>query len=535
MTPPLRPVTASTELPPTGQCLAGASQVTYRLAALLLCLSLLGACVSPPLQYPKTHSQYIPASENTVLGADALQWDRENDKASGFLGMKSGTDALGARLRMMETAEVSIDAQYFLIKPDRAGTLFVEKMLEAADRGVRVRLLLDDIFTPNLDRELTVLSSHPNIQVRLFNPIGNRSFKFANYLLDFKRANRRMHNKSFTVDGAMTIVGGRNIAEEYFDLNQDVLFDDYEVLAMGPVVDEVGAGFDMFWNSELAVPMEAFKVRSDPEELKLWRDAIAQNATRSSQGDYEKAINSPLIQKIINDETEPVTAEAILITDPPEKLQNATGDEDFAPLARALRDSISTADKDILIITPYFVPQERGVETMERLRAKGVRIMVITNSLASNNHLPVHTGYARYRKRMLKAGVELFEIKADAMDEWNTDDVTPEQLTLHTKVAVFNRNIIFVGSLNFDPRSIVINSEMGLFIESDTAGHQFVDVVEQSISAVTYRVSLDENENLVWTYDHSGVIQVETSEPLTSVWQRFLVGFYSLLPIEDQL
>lgn len=215
-------------------------------ASILSAIFLLCGCVSAPLQHPKDSSQYIPASADTVLGADALQWQQENGNASEFLGLRNGTEALGARLHMMEVAEASIDAQYFLIKPDRAGSLFAEKMLEAADRGVRVRFLVYDIFTPKLDRELSVFNSHPNIQVRLFNPIGNRSFKYVNYLLDFKRANRRMHNKSFTVDGAISIVGGRNIADEYFELQQDVLFDDFEVLAMGSVVEEIGTGFDLF-------------------------------------------------------------------------------------------------------------------------------------------------------------------------------------------------------------------------------------------------------------------------------------------------
>jgi putative cardiolipin synthase len=430
---------------------------------------------------------------------------------------------------------VSIDAQYFLIKPDRAGSLFAAKMLKAADRGVRVRLLLDDIFTPQLDRELTVLNSHPNIQVRLFNPIGNRSLKYVNYLLDFRRANRRMHNKSFTVDGAMSIVGGRNIAEEYFELQSKVTFDDFEVLTMGAVVDQIGVAYDLFWNSELAVPMEAFSVKHDPQELQQWRHAIATQANSISSEDYQRAINSPLVQKIINDETELIIAGATLITDSPEKLQNAQGNEALATLAVELRNRLNAAKSQILIITPYLVPRKDGVEAMERLRAKGIRIAIVTNSLASNNHLVVHSGYARYRKRMLKAGVELYEIKADALDEWESGSAQPELLTLHTKAIVFDRSTVVVGSMNFDPRSLVINSEMGLFIESDGIAERFIDAVDQSLSAVSYRVSLDENGNLTWTYDNNGVVEVETTEPLASLWQRFKVGFYRTLPIESQL
>lgn len=211
--------------------------------ALLACALLLQACISVPFDYPKEASTAQPPRQDTQLGASALSWSEEHGGKSGFVGLGNGMEALGARLKMMELAESTIDAQYFLIKPDRAGGLFIGKLLLAADRGVRVRLLLDDIFTTAPDSAMALLNTHPNVQVRLFNPMSRQSFKYWNYALDFRRANRRMHNKSFTVDNALTIVGGRNIAEEYFELNANVQFDDYEVMAAGPVVAEVSQGF----------------------------------------------------------------------------------------------------------------------------------------------------------------------------------------------------------------------------------------------------------------------------------------------------
>src|SRR5210317_1516352 len=233
---------------------------------ILLAALALAGCASVPFDYPKIES-YSPAPDpNTVMGNAAAQWQQENGEQSGFISLTSGIDALGARLRMMAAAQNTIDAQYFILKNDRAGALFVGKMLLAADRGVKVRLLIDDIFSPGIDRQLTLLDSHPNIEVRMFNPVSRNSLRYWAYLLDFGRANRRMHNKSFTVDGSMSIVGGRNIGEEYFELTQDVLFDDYEVFVLGPVVKEIGAGFDEFWNSQLAVPVAAFRARIDPAE-----------------------------------------------------------------------------------------------------------------------------------------------------------------------------------------------------------------------------------------------------------------------------
>jgi cardiolipin synthase C len=498
----------------------------------LLCLT---ACSSIPTDYPRQDSHAAPASADSNLGAIALQWMGNHGKESGFLGLPNGTEALGARLRMMEAAEHSIDAQYFLLKPDRAGALFVGQMLLAADRGVKVRFLIDDIFTPGLDKELTLLSSHPNIQVRLFNPMGDRSFKYGNYLLDFKRANRRMHNKSFTVDGALSIVGGRNIAEEYFELQQDVVFDDYEVMAIGPVVSAISSAFDQFWNSDLAVPMEAFAVEVDPGELNLWRTQVKKTADSSAQGDYARAVNSSLVVDLMADRVEPVPARAVVVTDSPEKLQAAVGTRELATMAAELGQRFDQAQKEIVIITPYFVPRTAGVEVIEGLLARGIRVVVITNSLASNNHTAVHSGYARYRKRLIKAGAELYEIKADEVGDWEDREGHPELLTLHTKAAIIDRETVFIGSLNFDPRSLDINSEMGLFISSDTVGAEVYDMVSESMGGVTYRVIVNDKDQLRWVFDHQGKHEVLDKEPLTTWGRRFSAGFYRILHIEGQL
>lgn len=501
----------------------------------MFALLILVGCVSIPSDYPRQFSEAPAVSANTGLGQLALEWKLEHGDDSGFLGMPSGIEALGARLRMMEQAQHSIDAQYFLLKPDQAGALFVGEMLLAADRGVKVRFLIDDIFTPGLDRELTLLSSHPHIAVRLFNPMGNRYFKYGNYLLDFQRANRRMHNKSFTVDSALSIVGGRNIAEEYFELQDKVIFDDYEVMAIGPVVTEVGSAFDQFWNSELAIPIEAFGVDVQKQDLDLWRQTIQQRADDSAQGAYSKAVNSSLVLDLMDDKVEAVPARAIVVTDSPEKLQAAVGDQALAELALELDRRFNQAQKEIVIITPYFVPRITGVEVIENLLARDIRVVIITNSLASTNHTAVHSGYARYRKRLIQAGAELYEIKADEVGDQDGVERGPEMLTLHTKAAIIDRNTVFVGSLNFDPRSMDINSEMGLFISSDPVGLEFYDMVADSVSGVTYKVIVNEQDQLRWVYDHAGKREVLDKEPLTSWGRRFMASFYGVLPIEGQL
>ena len=507
---------------------------TARLVLFALLLQL-AACAGVPFDYPKTASKALPASSETPLGAADQKWQLQHADESGFIGLSNGIDALGVRLRLMELAERSIDAQYFIIKKDRAGALFTGKMLRAADRGVRVRLLVDDIFSPGVDQAFTLLNTHPNIEVRLFNPLSRQSFKYWSYLVDFKRANRRMHNKSFTVDNAMSIVGGRNIGEEYFELNQDVKFDDYEVFTLGPVVNEVSDGFDVFWNSELSVPMEAFKVKVDLSDLEKWREYIKTEMSKGETGIYGKAINSSLLRDIQEGKRTVTPARATMVTDTPEKLQAAIGDVELATLAMETGRRFNAASSEILIVTPYFIPQDSGAKVIEELLAKGVDVIIVTNSLASNNHVAVYSGYRRYRKRLLQAGAQFYEIRAFGQSEENAWGHSPELMTLHSKATVVDRQTIFVGSLNFDPRSILINSEMGLFIESSAAGSGLAEAIMEELPRTTYKVDLDEHGDLRWTYHYGQIQEVLGKSPQTSWGRRFMAGFYGLLPIESQL
>ncbi len=501
----------------------------------LVAALLLTACTSVPFDYPKTPSYALAPEVANPADHFAAEWRAANGDKSGFVGLGSGDDALGARLALMEQARGTIDAQYFILKSDRAGALFVGKMLRAADRGVRVRLLIDDIFTPRADRALSLLNSHPNVQVRLFNPLSRQGIKPWAYLMDFERANRRMHNKSFTVDNTASIVGGRNIGEEYFELKQDIKFDDYELLAVGPVVEQISAGFDQFWNSALSVPMEAFKVDVDSAELAEWREYIAREIALGDAGTYAQAINSTLLQDLRSGVRKPMPANAVLITDSPEKLKGAVGDAELAKLAVDIGRRFRAAEKEILIVTPYFIPGTRGASLLEEIVSKGVRVVVVTNSLASTNHVPVHAHYRKYRKRLLAAGVEFYEIKADNVGDDDTWGLRPELVTLHSKASVVDRETIFVGSLNFDPRSLLINSEMGLFIESAEAGEAFTTRLVEELERVTYKVTLDDAGKLTWAYTYGGANDIETREPQASWGRRTMANIYRMLPIEGQL
>ncbi len=505
-----------------------------RFCLALVSAYLVSACTSVPFDYPKESSQAIPASTDTHYGARVAYWAAEEDPgATGSVMLLRGMDALGTRLAMMERAQTSIDAKYFLLKPDQAGDLFLGKLLRAANRGVRVRLLLDDIFTPRNDRMLAIFNSHPNIEVRLFNPVSRASPAAWSLLWDFSRVNRRMHNKAFIVDGSVAIMGGRNIAEEYFELKPQQAFDDFEMVVFGEVVTEIAASFDRFWNNSQTVPMEAIEVSDKPERVQRWLDYMDEVVSGERESPYAAAINSQFLRRVLDDDIEPYVSTADLYYDSPDKLKASRRDREQRRLATAVLDRVASAREEVIIITPYLILRDRNHSLIRELRARGVRVIFITNSLASTNHVAVHSAYGPKRKGMLQAGAELYEIKVDAAPPFSRDDSEEASLTLHTKAIIIDSESLFVGSLNLDPRSIELNTEIGLFIDSPEAASDYRELVYQDLDRYTYKVFLDENKRLRWRDEQ--VAETLTSEPRAGIWRRFKAGFYRLLPIEGQL
>jgi putative cardiolipin synthase len=424
-------------------------------------------------------------------------------------------DALGARLRLAKRAEKSIDLQYFLIKNDTAGVVLINALLKSADRGVRVRFLLDDIFTKTPDRTLLLLNQHANIEVRVFNPVSRIGSRGLNFLTSFKQANRRMHNKSFTVDNRASVVGGRNIADEYFQLKEDNVFADFDVLAIGPIADEISKSFDRYWNHSLAVPIDYFASNKGVEDLEGVRAGIAEEMDRIYDTVYKQALESHLLQDLFADRQPFIPADARLLSDNPDKLINEISEEQMQ-LANDLREVLFSAEEEVVMITPYYVPLDRGIQLLRILTDRGLRVVIITNSLASNNHVPVHSGYARYRKDVIRAGAELYEVRAHAGRELGNREDDPDSLTLHTKVLLFDRRYLFVGSLNLDPRSVEINAEMGLLIDSPEFADGMAVAVEERLAVAAYKVVENEHGKLEWHARIGGEEIIETKEPLTS-------------------
>ncbi len=502
-------------------------------APLVLSLFLAG-CATAPLDFPKNYSEAIVDTADTHLGKEVAEWTAKHPGKSGFYPLVAGIDAFGARLALIDRAERTIDAQYFLMKPDSAGRLFAMKLLEAADRGVRVRLLLDDIFTTVDDDAFEVMNQHPNIELRLFNPIGRGGVYYMNYLGDFKLANRRMHNKSFTVDNQVSIVGGRNIADEYFELLTEAEFRDFDILAAGPIAADIAKTFDLFWNHELAVPMEAFETKKELPDLATARAKTDKKALETNELIYEKALSSPLVQRLIEDKVELFPADSSVITDDPEKLLNKIS-ADYKVLVTVLAVAIDEAESEVVVITPYFIPGKDGVEFWRSITDKGVRVVVVTNSLASNNHTPVHAGYARYRHDMIDAGVELYEVRVDASKlPEGSDQQGYDSVTLHVKAMIIDRRHSFIGSLNLDPRSIDINTEMGVLIDNADLAGGMMERFFQNLPSFAYRVTENEKGKLRWTAVIDGEEVVETSEPQASRWLRFKAFLFRIAP-EGQL
>lgn len=508
-----------------------------RSSLILLSLLTMAGCASVPLDGPRTATQVLTDTGNTFLAGESALWRDGQLQGNGFYPLTEGRDAFGSRLTLMHEAEVGIDAQYFMMKPDDAGLVFTDKLLEAAERGVRVRLLMDDIFTTVDDNYYSFMNAHPNVQVRIFNPISRKGVYAFNYLGHFSLANRRMHNKSFIVDNQAAIVGGRNIAVEYFQLETTGEFMDFDMLVTGPVVGEVSREFDRYWNHELAIPMEALNKAPDQESIQQTWALLRDKMLEAGDSVYADAIHSPLMRQFSEDELDPFMADARVIVDDPDKLLIKVSEgEDERVVATEIGRELSQAKRQIIIFTPYFIPQKSGMALIKEIRDKGVEIILVTNSLASNNHTSVHSAYSSYRKDLLEMGVQLWEARVDAVQITVDDEDTTlkDPLTLHTKGILIDREKVFVGSLNLDPRSIDINTEMGILIHSEEMVSMMTDGVLVKIPTFAYRLSLNDEGKIRWQATIDGEEVIETREPQTTGWRRFTAWFLKIMP-EKQL
>lgn len=471
-------------------------------------------------------------TRGTALGAVSAAWAVRFREASGVYRLLSGREALEARLSLIDAAELSIDIQSYLIRYDISGNLIAGRLVEAAKRGVRVRLLMDDALTIGSDDGLTELDVADGIEVRVFNPFPRHRSRLLSFLLNFNLLNRRMHNKSFTVDNAVTIVGGRNIADEYYQTSADAEFIDEDLLATGHVVDAVSRSFDEYWNAREACPVSLLRPpHAEPRrrELKARAAAILEEPRAR---DYVAALDAGFARRILENELPLVAGQATAIYDRPEKIRWQTRTR-AGRTSRHLQQLVSGADREVLIVSPYFVPRREGVAFLSSLVQTGVRVLVVTNSLASTNHASVHAAYGRYRRPLLRQGIELYELSSLAAG--SALPTAPLRLTLHSKVVVADRRDVFVGSFNLDPRSFFINTEMGLGVEAPSLAEDMAAAILDALPAIAFRLALDEKGRLRWHLDAGPNRAVYRSEPETGWPRRLRTKLMSVLPIESQM
>jgi len=511
--------------------------------AIVVAAGALSGCADLPSLEGRSTSSAIIDTAQTRLGREIAADAQANPGKSAIYPLNRPLDAFAARGLLARAAERALDVQYYIWHGDTTGYLLFEELWNAAERGVRVRLLLDDNNTAGLDRILAALDAHANIEVRLFNPFVHRRARLLGYVTDFRRLNRRMHNKSMTADNQATIVGGRNVGDAYFGAADHVSFADLDVLAFGPVVSEVSAAFDLYWNSDSAYPADLILRRAKPAAIARLGEKFRDVRASPEAVEYAKALErSDMAQQLTAGRLPVEWATTHLVYDDPRKGLGEADDATllYAQLARTLGDPQGEID----LISPYFVPGSNGTQALAAFAKRGIKLRILTNSLSATDVAAVHAGYARRREPLLRAGATIFELKPGPADATSSDASEGETsvfggssaASLHAKTFSVDRERVFVGSFNLDPRSVNLNTEMGVVIESAALANAVSTVLDASAQSLAYQVVLGRNgRDLTWVERTPEGEKRHDTEPATTMLQRMGVGFLAMLPIEWML
>jgi len=516
---------------------------TATLLAILAALSLVAACATLPENVGRKETFAYPDTGDTRLGREIHREEAVHPGESGFHLLGNGLDAFVARAVLAHLAERSIDVQYYLYHDDLVGRLLTWQLLQAADRGVRVRMLVDDMDLSGRDPGVIALDSHPNVEVRIFNPFSRKTGRTSQYVTRMGSVTRRMHNKSFTVDSQATILGGRNIGNEYFEADPDLAFADLDVIGVGPVARDVSTAFDRYWNNELAYPVSVLIDKPPtPEETGRIRQQLNEFVAAQADSVYLEALrNSDLADRIRERQVRYSWGNAVVVYDRPEKILHDKGEKEYQ-LAPQLKPYTDGVRKELILFSPYFVPGEAGTTFLTDLVARGVRVRILTNSLASNDVGVVHAGYAGSRKPLLRGGVELYEMNKKLTREQKKEKKGAggsSKASLHAKSFVFDREQVFIGSMNLDPRAMVHNTEIGVVLASREIAQGMGNWFDNNIDQLAFRLELKRDENgsetLLWHGIVDGTPQTFDVDPYTGFWKRLGIGFLGILPIESQL
>ncbi len=547
------------------------------LAAASLAL-LLSGCASLPDKVDRAPSKAQAATTDTPLGRIAKASTADPEQ-SGFRLMPTGQFALQARLELARRAQRTLDVQYYQIHDDRTGRYLLRTLRDAAERGVRVRLIIDDLYTSGMDPLLLGLDAHPNVEVRLFNPFpaGRKNFltRFTVNAHEFDRVHRRMHNKLFIADGVMAVAGGRNIADEYFMASAGANFVDLDTFIIGAILPRLGELFDLYWNSDRVLPIRAIlKPEASDAELRAEFDRLTAaeakpilRVTRQNgeadTGEIVEVVGTsggtpepeapppndvlgygPIAAELEAGKVGLIWADAQAYADNPDKVIGRVSTYGVAPIddVDSVRynviEMMRRARKSVVITSPYLIPGESGLETFRNsVERHGVKYTLVTNSLAATDEPVVHTGYRRYRPEMLKLGMNLYELSPQKVSRsLRLGRFSSSIGRLHAKSAVVDGDRVFIGSMNFDPRSDQHNTEMGLFIQSPALAQQVLKLVDVIRQQGAYKVALAANgKDLVWTTIGPGGQEQVVEEPETDVWTRIMLEVLSVIAPEGLL
>jgi putative cardiolipin synthase len=480
-----------------------------------------------PVQLPYEHT---PTPSNAPLWQSLSEIRSDN----WFILLNDGKSALDWRLTAIDSAVDSIDLQTFLWDFDTAGSLILDRLVSAADRGVMVRILVDDSFLISQDRVLVALAKHPNIEYRLFNPFKHRTGGFVSRQLfnlnEFHRLDHRMHNKAMIVDNRIAIVGGRNLADEYFGLHTEANFRDLELLSGGPVVRELSTSFNSYFNDDWSLPIDMV-AHIDPNYIELDTARHVRDPGVYEHEETSQEVRRPLWEKAVG---AAFGGDAFLIVDKPPVENPAAEASAPVQLAKQIIELFDSAEEEILIISAYLIPTIELEGAVERAVRRGVDVRILTNSIRSNNHLAAHSAYRKHINELLADGAKLHEVRIDARDRhvYMFPPTDTKSLALHAKALVIDKDKVFIGSANLDPRSLRLNTEMGLLVSSEALNAEVRSMVERDFSqANAWQLKFDENGNVTWV---SGNV-VLRSQPAASFMQRLEDWFFMHLPIEDEM
>jgi putative cardiolipin synthase len=516
--------------------------------------ALIAGCASlpPGSSYPKQPSTAFAHPEETRVGLTFDRLAREHPQESAFRMLAVGADGFAARMQMIAAAEHTLDIQYYIFTADTTGLLVTGSLLAAADRGVHIRLLLDDGETAPGDEQILVLAAHPRIEVRIFNPFAYRGHlrvvRSIEFLLEKNRLNYRMHNKLFVADNAAALIGGRNIGDRYFQVDPNGQYADDDVFVAGPLVPKLSATFDEYWNSAIAIPVQALPgSRPSPAKLARLRQRLDKHLrmARQAGADFlKRAEQGDPFAGIVAGRLPVVWARAQVVCDSPDKKEVVKGAASGRLMYGPIAEATNAVSSEFIMITPYLIPAPEEMQLLHGMRRRNARVRILTNSMNSTNELAAHAGYVHYRRELLHDGVELSEVRAQLGN--NRGSGQPAKMSrfgnfgLHAKLIVFDRKKLFAGSMNFDQRSRHLNTEIGLIIESpELAAQTAVRFESMTQLSNAYAVALQSPESaaspLIWRTQENGQVVEYHKEPSRSLWRRLTVAFLSILPLDKEL